>query len=437
MTNQWRIETRYIVGVAVAMFLLFVAYLSRSVIYILLGSLLISLILRPLIKLFIDRLRFPRSAAVLVAHLIGGLAILVAPLVLIPPILDAISALLNIDYQALIDDGLHWLEGTLIFLKNSNLHLLGFSLLLDSIIDPLLNYLQGVSPAFQPSLPSYNVIIDSLASAFTVSYGIAVSLVGSVFSGVVSFLFLIIASIYISLDGNRFYSSFLNWFPEEQRDEMDELAKRIKLTWDAFFRGQFLLMVIIGVTVWLGLTIMGIPGAFALGFIAGVLEIVPSLGPVLSAIPAVIVALLQGSMHFDINNWVIALIVIGFYILVQAFENYFVVPQVLGGAVKLHPLIVIAGVLIGATIWGILGALLAAPIIASFREVVSYLHRKILGQEPFPEEPIPIDQEINWRESMKALILRGQRLKQTGITFPLKKEKDAGDEVVKEDKPPE
>ena len=68
-------------------------------------------------------------------------------------------------------------------------------------------------------------------------------------------------------------------------------------------------MIIIGIVVWLGLTILGVPGAYALGIIAGILEIIPNLGPLLAAIPAVIVALLQGSERFAINNVVFALMV--------------------------------------------------------------------------------------------------------------------------------
>ena len=171
-----------------------------------------------------------------------------------------------------------------------------------------------------------------------------------------------------------------------------------------------ILMIFIGFVVWLGLTILGLPGAFALGVIAGVLEIIPNLGPFLSAIPAVIVALLQGSSVLSVNNFVFALIIIGFYILVQMLENYLVVPKVLGEAVELHPLVVISGVLIGAAVWGILGALLATPLIASGREIVHYLYRKTLGEEPFPtiEKP-PEERSLSLRESMQILVEKSQQ----------------------------
>jgi predicted PurR-regulated permease PerM len=135
--------------------------------------------------------------------------------------------------------------------------------------------------------------------------------------------------------------------------------------------------------------VLGVRGAFALGVFAGVMELIPNLGPFLAAVPAVIVALLQGSTTLPVSSWVFALIVIGFYLLVQQFENTFVVPRILGEAVDLHALVVMLGVLIGANVAGIVGALLAAPVIASGREITRYLYLKTLGLPPFPPEPEP------------------------------------------------
>ena len=128
-------------------------------------------------------------------------------------------------------------------------------------------------------------------------------------------------------------------------------------------------------------------------------------------IPAVIVALLQGSEHFAMNNFVFALIVIGFYVLVQSLENTLVVPRVMGESVQLHPLVIIIGVLVGASVWGIMGALLAAPVIASGREIVRYLYRRALGENPFPPEQDKIERtHVSLRESIEELRDKAQKL---------------------------
>lgn len=411
MANEWKSATKYIVGVGLAIFGLYILYLSRSVISLLVIAALIAFLVRPLINLLHERLKVPRRIAVLLTYLITAIILLLAPLIIIPPIVDAVNYLLSLDYQLLIDNFLSWSESNLILLRDTGFQILSFKFELQNTIDPILAVLQNTSPSFTIKPPSIEVIFNSLGSAFALSYGLAVGVVGSVFSGIVAFLFMILAAIYLSLDAQRFYDNFLAFIPDSQREEINRIVTRLRLIWDAFFRGQITLMILIGFVVWLGLTILGLPGAFALGVIAGVLEIIPNLGPFLAAIPAVIVALLQGSSVLNVNNFVFALIIIGFYVLVQMLENYLVVPKVLGEAVELHPLAVISGVLIGAAVWGILGALLATPLIASGREIVHYLYRKTLGEDPFPtiEKP-PEEASFSLRDSMQDLVRKSQQV---------------------------
>jgi hypothetical protein len=131
--------------------------------------------------------------------------------------------------------------------------------------------------------------------------------------------------------------------------------------------------------------------------------LVPNLGPLLATIPAVLIALLQGSSYLPISNSWFAVIVLVFYVIVQNLENAFIVPRVLGDAVKVHPLIILAGVLVGAASAGVLGIFLAAPVIASLREILVYLYRKVLNLDPFdpPEPPAP---KVRPRPSIKAWV---------------------------------
>jgi hypothetical protein len=195
-------------------------------------------------------------------------------------------------------------------------------------------------------------------------------------------------------------------------------------------------MVIIGMMVWLGLAILGLPGAFALGIIAGLLEIIPNLGPLLAAIPAVIVALLQGSDTLAVSHFIFALIIIVFYIVVNFFENTVVVPRVMGESVKLHPLVVILGVLVGASTWGILGALLAAPVIASGRVIFSYLYRHVIGVHPFPPARLkPVDKETSIKDKFDEIKDKAGELVQRGSGVDTESETDieSGPEKTGED----
>jgi predicted PurR-regulated permease PerM len=400
MNTEWRPTTKYVVGMGLAIFGIYLIYLSRSVLALIIIAALIAFLVRPIISFLFHRLKVPWRLAVLVTYLVATIVLLLAPLFLVPPIVNAVDFVLNLDYQALINSSFQWLENTLLSLKETDVQTLGIDINLDNLIDPMLASVQNAAPAITPELPSISAIINSLGSAFVVSYGVAVGVVGTAFS----FAFMILAAIYFSLDAHRLYDWFLDTVPQAHRPEIVILLRRLRLVWEHFFRGQVILMVFIGTFVWLGGTALGLPGAFPLGIIAGLLEIIPSLGPFLAAIPGVIVALLQGSTYLAVNHFVFALIIILFYILVQAVENNFVVPRVLGEAVDLHPMVILVGVFVGATVWGILGALLAAPVMASGREIIRYLYLKTLGEEPFPpEEEESEATEISWTDSIKTL----------------------------------
>lgn len=387
MNPEWSTSTKHIVGVGLALFGVFIIYLSRSILTVIILAALLAFLLMPIVEFFNNRLRMPRGLAVLTTYILAVVVLLLSPLIFLPPIINGFNFLARIDYQILIDDSLVWLETTLVQLKDLGLGLGRFTVQVDTVIDPMLNFLRTSEQQTITAFPSFQTVVDSLRSAATVTVDVATNIAGTVFSGFITIVVLVLSSVYISIDAHKFHHVFLDAAPPAYREELAILLRRTARTWRAYFRGQLILMLVIGVLTWLGTMALGLRGAFALGVIAGVLELIPNLGPILAAIPAVIVALIQGSTVLPVSNWMFALIIIGFYILMQQFENTFVVPRVLGEAVDLHPLIVLVGVLAGANVAGIIGALLAAPIIATGREIVQYLYRKILGENPFPPEP--------------------------------------------------
>jgi predicted PurR-regulated permease PerM len=431
MSAEWSRTTRYIVGVGLMLFFLYLLYLSRQVIPLFILAALLSFLIRPVVRFSTTRLRIPKAVAVPVVYLLALIIIGAAPLVLTPTVITAVEFLASLDYQQLVNNFYQWLRDTLTGLQGVGFNILGFNINLDSFVTPLLVGLQASGPVIAPSLPPLSVIINSINSAFNFSFGIAVDVLGTVFSVSLSIIYLFVAGIYLSLDGGRLYRMIIDNVPADSRPELVMLLGKIEHTWDAFFRGQLSLMLLIGAIVWFGGAAIGLPGAFALGVIAGLLEIIPSVGPILATIPAVIVALLQGSDFLPVNNVTFALIVVLFYFLVQQLENYIVVPRVLGQAVELHPMVVLTGVLIGATAFGILGALLASPTIASILTIVRYLYRKISARPPFlPEELSPpppkpiVPDKVNalvdrFRDMLKKrLRLSGNGKEKTGAAGP-------------------
>ncbi len=158
----------------------------------------------------------------------------------------------------------------------------------------------------------------------------------------------------------------------ERQRETEAMLGRIGRLWLAFARGQLVLMVLVGAITWLGLLALGVPGALWLGTAAGVLEVVPNLGPVLSTLAGAAVALWKGSTYLPIEPGLLAGLVVLFYVLVQLAENYLIVPRVMGDALKLPALVVLAGVVIGGLVASVPGAVLATPLIATARELWRY-----------------------------------------------------------------
>jgi predicted PurR-regulated permease PerM len=317
---------------------------------------------------------------------------------------------IGLDYPLIMQDVNARLIATLTSVRATQIAIEPVDNYVDQAVNSMITVLQGSALGEMPDLPSAGTIIQSLGTALSTTFGAAASLIGAVFSNALLLIFIFLASIYISLSAHTYREKFLSLAPPSHKPEISILLARIERTWNAFFRGQITLMIVIGMISWLGLTILGVPGAVSLAIIAGLLELIPNLGPIIATIPAVIVALLQGSTLFSFSNLTVALLVLGFYILVQQLENSVVVPRVLGDAVELPPLVVMTGVLVGGTVGGILGALLATPIIATGREILRYVYHKLLGDDPFPPELEAPRQDLQRpQSSLRKLILERMR----------------------------
>lgn len=385
MHTHWSKTTKYLVGIAVVALAIYTLYLSSSVIPLLIIAGLMAVLVRPPIAWLHHKLHLPLGFAVTLVHLLLVVIVPVIVALLVPAIIDASRYILDLDYDSIIQRITNWSLTTLTAIKAIQMPSKDLDRIVDRSVDDLILGLQNATPTFE--VPPVSTIIQSLTSALSTTFGAATGLIGDVFSTIILIIFIVLASIYFSVSAHTYRSRFIEAVPPAYQSEMSTLLDRIGITWNSFFRGQLSLMVIIGVMSWVGLTILGVPGALGLAIVAGVLEIIPNLGPVIATIPAVIVALIQGSTYLPISPVWLAIIVAIFYLLVQQLENSVIVPRVLGDAVGLPPLVVMTGVLVGTIVAGILGALLATPVIATAYEILRYVYAKMMDQEPFQTPP--------------------------------------------------
>ena len=200
----------------------------------------------------------------------------------------------------------------------------------------------------------------------------ALNVTTQLFGGLFSVITIFVVSFYLLMYNDALKKSLANLFHDGSRPYVMRVFNQVNDKLGAWLRGQVLLCIFIGFFTWLGLTLMGVPYALPLALLAGLLEVVPTLGPILSSIPAIIIALTVSPT--------MALTVVVFYILLQALENQVLVPKIMEKAVGLNPVIVILGIMIGANIMGISGALLAIPFISFFIVIFKSLDNK--DEEP-------------------------------------------------------
>jgi predicted PurR-regulated permease PerM len=211
--------------------------------------------------------------------------------------------------------------------------------------------------------------------------GIAFGLASGFASTFAWLVFTLVVSFWLLKDADQIGSLFDGLVTPEYRSDADTLRTGIGAVWDSFFRGLLLLSLTVGVMTGVLIWLVGVKNALLLGILAGVLEVVPTIGPIIACIPAVAIAYFQGSTHLPLGHGWFALLVLGVYVLIQQVENNLLAPRIIGGSVRIHPLIVLMGAIAGYAVGGIVGAFLAAPVIGTLKVLGQYVYRKFTEVE--------------------------------------------------------
>ncbi len=186
----------------------------------------------------------------------------------------------------------------------------------------------------------------------------------------------LIVAFYLMLDGGRFWRYALGFLPPVQRQRASEIADRIHVVLARWMRGQLALIVLVGLVLYVVLgPILHLPYALVLGATSGILEIIPLVGPVVAATVA-------GTVAFSRGGFELTLVVLTVYVVVREVEDQVVMPVVIGRAVHLHPVVTIFAVLVGLSVWGILGGLLAVPVAAALNVTLAELYPADLDPDP-------------------------------------------------------
>ena len=356
VTTEWSRTTKRLVIVGLIVVLLLALYLFRAILPPVAIALVLAYLLKPLVDYVDRRTKLPRTLAVFLVFLVLLLIFSVIPVTVVPYLVDQITRL-NLDLQRLVDD-------MVVFLSQP-VTLFTYTISLQDLLGDVRAALQDLVRPFA-------------TQTVTILFGVASSLLW--------ILSILIISFYLIKDADQFRGFLDRIAPPGYTEELRRLREEINMVWKAFFRGQVVLGVIVGVLVWIAMTLVGLPNAGLMALLAGLLEVIPTFGPVLATIPAVLIAFIRGSTYLPVSNFWFAALVLGIYLLIQQAENGYLVPRIMGRRLQLHPVVVFIGVLIGGMVAGVLGVFLAAPIIGTVRVIMGYIYAKLLDQEPFPPE---------------------------------------------------
>lgn len=327
---------------------------AGTVFFVFLVATIIALILNPVVS-FLQRRRLPRGLAVLVVYLTFFLFVAGVGFLLSTPISDQAKAF-NHDIPQLVRSANRSLGSVQAFFDRNGVHV--------QVVKPGKTALQSLQDRAARGSSSIVSFTGGLLKTL-ITAGLALILV-------------FVLSVYMLVYGERIGGLVRSAMPPGDGSPEDDYPIRVQRAVSGYVRGQLAFSLVMGASAGLGLSLYGLLGIFpdgshyavAFGVFFGVMELVPFVGPLLGAIPPILVALFE--------NPVMAVWVTLFFLALQQIEGHLVAPQVFGHTLRINPLLVILALTVGGEIYGLLGALLALPIAAIIRETTLYLRRHLV-----------------------------------------------------------
>ena len=371
----------FVAGLGIVLGLVAVYYFRNIVRYLVIAAVL-AYVLNPFIQLIADKSPLKRNHSILLVYLGLIIAVLWGIITLGLSGYTQVTSLIT-SLPALIDTSVIWLNNFMATpIKIGPLPAIDLSNM------PLDNLLGDLTVIAQESANSL------LQRSGDVVGGVAKATVWSA-SFIGNLVLILIFSIYLSFDLPRM-GNLVGDLADTPgyRADAERLSRDFGRIWRAYLRGQVTLAISMFLIVWITLMVLGVSNAFALGVLSGLMEFLPIVGPFVGTIVAIFVALFQAANWMGLAGWQLALLVGIVMLIIQQIENTVMVPRIVGKALDLHPLVTMIAVVMGTTIAGILGAVLAAPVVATIKLVGTYCWRKLFDKDPFPHaEKTPAEDE--------------------------------------------
>ena len=340
--RQWTIS-------ALTFLFAFFLWQLRGVIAPLIIAALISYVLNPLVNFLVRHTRLSRSLAILVVFLIAIGLMIALPSMMVPILIDEIQTL-----STDLNDILTWLQS----LYNEPFNIFQWEInILRLFPDPM----------------------SLLSDQVTALSGNVFHLIGTTTENLIWSLVIIVTIYYLLRDYTKLRDWLFSLVSKPYKPFINRIYQEIKQIWNGYLRGNLSLMAIVGIAFSIAWLAIGLPGGLLLGIIAGLLTIIPDLGPAIAAGFAILVALVEGSNFLALSNFWFALLVLGIYLLLVNIKNIWLRPRIYGHSVHMHDGLVFIAIMTAVVLQGILGALIVVPVLATLGLIGRYLYRALLG----------------------------------------------------------
>lgn len=377
----WSPQTKIAVGVTLAFVALIGMWIARGALPLLALAGIIAFLVAPIVRWLHRRLRAPRWLALLVAYVFVFVVSLIVALLLAYGVTSSVT---SIDYGSAVDTTKEWAQGFVDW--GEDLEVFGVEVDLQEIMSPIEEWLAGDDAGADGDAPRITITTRQLEAIVGGAF-FSIRTVAGLFAAVVaSALVTLMVAIYLNADSQKLHTWVFRTVPSGYEGDAANMADRFGRIWRGYVYGQLINSLITGFLVFLALWAVGLPGALLMGLIMMIFNMIPTFGPIIAAIPGILAALIGGSTRFDIPNLVFALIVAGIYVVVVQAQANIIAPKVMGAAVRLSPVVVLISLVVGFQIAGLIGSLLAVPVVATIKEVFSYLYAKLLDRDPFAPE---------------------------------------------------
>ena len=213
------------------------------------------------------------------------------------------------------------------------------------------------------------------------------TMVGTLAGGAANFLgwtlFVLLVSYFVLVESDGLWRGILQFNIPGYQYDLEQMGKQLARIWNAFLRGQIFVMVLAACVYTIALSIMGVQYALGLALLAGLARFVPYVGPFILWVILALISYFQDYKLFGLQPWVYALIIVGISWTIDGITDNIIMPRIMASALKVHPAAVLVAAIIGLDLLGILGVVIAAPMLATMQLISRYFMRKLFDLDPW------------------------------------------------------